>query len=442
MDSAYGSVWASPVAHLATILKQKGVTEAALCEALEQGYFSQHTCWRNPAMNKKIVDWELLLIDENFKKVWEKVPANFGEICQVPRPSLVPGNGRILTPDLLRNLYYALEIEQQFSFGKEDFPILEIGSGSGGLARVLKDVLPGVPYWLLDIRESLTFAKIYLETTFPEKTFLWIEKEEDLFRAKGKDFVFVPLENAKIIAKETYSLAVNIFSFSEMPNPFIANYFSMIQKEADVKNIFLLNAFLHPVTPETRSRINQGDWLLHLNECWKIMEFQIQPKIHRNPYVKNFTSCILIAATKIKNEKEQLSLPQQNQEAFLNVLCQDWVAILTSSGHNKSRPEMGLEPVLGTPHLVENLKDLPRLLEITEYIGRFELGESKDSTLKDLWNYWRMEKSQSVAEVLLCFLAMINKSILGTRCSKEELQILSRYPGSKLNDHYASYLNK
>jgi len=435
----YGPVWSNPIRDLQKIYDEKGSSDEALGDALRKGFFSQYTCWLNPEFNRKAVHWQLALLQKEFGDFWKKLPKTFQEYCRVPEQTCVDQEGRCLTPELLRNLYHGLEIEREMGKAEKIDAILEIGSGSGGLARICKDLFPQTQLWLLDLKESLTYAKLYIRKTFPNCQYLWLEKENGQNIPSNIDFVFVPSENLELIKGKKFSLAINIFSFGEMPNPSIQKYFSLLQEHCNLEKIYLVNGFLHPVTPETKDRANLGDWLFQLDSSWGILDFQVQPEIYRNPYVKNFPSCLQIIAKKNYSSHERETYLQEATGRLQDVLLQDWIGCLAAKIDNKSRPEnesmIGGESFCSQNHILH----LEQLLEVTGYIGRFELKKHKDPLLFPLWDCLRVTQSQLAAELLLCGLAMINKTCFASHCSKEELQILQRFPQLKTKEYYRRF---
>ena len=112
---------------------------------------------------------------------------------------------------------------------------LEIGSGYGGLARMMKLALPNVTYFLVDIPESLAFAYTYLKLGFPQSRCLIVdhieEHSEDHWRKY--DFVFCPIQLFGAIAFPKVDIGINFWSLGEM-------------NQGCVDYIF--------------SRLNSGDW--------------------------------------------------------------------------------------------------------------------------------------------------------------------------------------
>ena len=437
----YGHVWSAPARTLRSIIETRGFTEEALSEAFSLGFFSQYTCFRNRQFIEKVVSWQIALLERSFGNFFDRFSSDFEEKVKVPLPTLVAQCQKRLTPDLLRNVWYALNI-QAWTRGKSDFsghPILEIGSGSGSLARVLKDLYPQAKLWLIDLPESLDFAAIYLQKTFPKARFLRVQSPIDLEQdIQLYDFVLLPASLKETLYGRSFELVVNIWSFGEMPNAFVEEWFRLIQDECWVRFFFTLNAFMPPVTPSSTDRINQGDWLTRMDSRWDILSYGINPEIHRNPWIKNFYTGLFLFAERV-GEKSTLEQQILQSEKELNeLLMEDWVQLVFEEKNSKSRPETE-ETFFEELHRQRRPFLLKQLLSTTEYIGMFHLEDGRQGSLFKLWNQYRLTRATLSGELLVCFLAMVFKSQLETRCTKEELQILRRIPDSLLLKEYQAF---
>ena len=437
----YGHVWTEPARTLNSIIESRGFTEEALCEALSLGYFSQYTCYRNPQFNEKVVQWQIAVLERSFGNFFDQFPAHFEEMVQVPAPTLGCWKGKRLTADLLRNVWYALKI-QAWTRGKSDFtshPILEIGSGSGSLARVLKDLFPQAKIWLVDLPESLNFAAIYLKKTFPKSRFLRVYSPVDLDEdIQSYDFVLLPASLKKVLYGRSFELAVNVWSFGEMPNSFVEDWFRLIQDECQVRFFFTLNAFMPPVTPGSIERINQGDWFAQMDSQWDILGYDVNPEIHRNPWIKNFYTGLCLFAERVKEKAALQQQILQSQGELSVLLMEDWVQLVFEKKNSLARPETEVT-FIQDPQRGRQPIYLAQLLSTTEYIGRFNMEAGRQGSLFKLWNHYRLTRDTLSGELLVCFLAMVFKSQLEIRCTKEELQILRRLPDSSLREAYQAF---
>jgi len=276
----YGDVWSDPALKLAEIYQSSKSPGAALSAALSLGYFSQYTCYTNKKLVASITDWIIKLICQQFGDFIKLFPSDFEEKASVPSATLVTWNGRSVSPDLLRNVWYALQIRSMVGdrLGTSKTRVLEIGSGSGSFARVYKALHPEAQIWLTDVPESLRFAEIYLRESFPNSQMLFAKDAGEL---KGDlaefDFVFIPFHLKEMLIGRPFDISLNIWSFGEMPNHFIQDWFDLLQSGCHVRYFFTMNAFLAPVTVDSVERAKQGDWMLRFDERWNVLHFLSEP---------------------------------------------------------------------------------------------------------------------------------------------------------------------
>lgn len=141
----------------------------------------------------------------------------------------------------LRNACYAYEIVTKFNRARDDsFTILEIGSGFGMLAYILKHYYKNAKLFLVDLPETLAICAWYLENTLPDCSFLyWLADSGTSLIAA--DVVFVNAE-AFTAGVGGHDLVINCDSMSEMTTDVACNYLRII--EADIRDesmFFFLN---------------------------------------------------------------------------------------------------------------------------------------------------------------------------------------------------------
>ena len=251
MKDNYGDNWGPATNELGFLLKNYGNSANAFLEALKLGYFSSYTGWQIETYIEEILNWQLQCLEKKFGAFFKFFPPGFSEIDIVPPKTIKNFHNHKITPDFLRNIFFSLEIASKLKMLTKKAPILEIGSGYGGLARCLKTIFPDQKIWLVDTKEALCFANFYLKKTLPNSSIYFCDDEKKEIKLDDFDFVLIPAEKRKILKSKNFSLAINIFSLGEMPNSFINEYFSLLQDESETENLFLLNSILHPVTPET-----------------------------------------------------------------------------------------------------------------------------------------------------------------------------------------------
>lgn len=150
-------------------------------------------------------------------------------------------NGERRSGIFLRNACYTYEIVTKFNRARDDsLTILEIGSGFGMLAYILKHYYKNAKLFLVDLPETLAICAWYLENTHPDCSFLYWPADLDASLAAA-DVVFVNAE-AFMEGMAGYDLVINCDSMSEMTTDVACNYLRII--EADIRDegmFFFLN---------------------------------------------------------------------------------------------------------------------------------------------------------------------------------------------------------
>ena len=135
----YGSVWQQAADNVLKILESNLPKGKQLQMVMGLGYFSQFTSNASIEFNKLLFEW----LRKYLLKIYEfdiNLPNNLVELDIVPTQTLVKYSNRNFSPDLLRNIGYALQLRKIISrYDGDKLNILEIGSGYGALGRVLKN---------------------------------------------------------------------------------------------------------------------------------------------------------------------------------------------------------------------------------------------------------------------------------------------------------------
>jgi hypothetical protein len=123
--------------------------------------------------------------------------------------------------------------------------VFELGSGYGGLARVLKLLYPEAQIVLCDLPETLYLCWVYLRRHFPNARFATVVEAEAATTADA-DFLFTPAQAAKAISGSAFDVAINAASLSEMTQDACDYYIDLIQNHIDLKYFFHINRFGSP----------------------------------------------------------------------------------------------------------------------------------------------------------------------------------------------------
>lgn len=439
----YGPVWSAPTKNMNSILQSESDINLRFAQILENGYFSQFTSYASPEFNQKLIDWLISMLSSECKIDIDSLPKEFSELDICPKQTLLEAGDRLLSPDFLRNLFYAHEIGKALiPKDSKNIKILEIGPGYGCLSRILKLIYPEAQIYLIDITESLASAEIYLKKSFPNAKIFNVDCAESS-SFEDSDFVLIPTEFATdflSINKVDFEMAINIWSFGEMLNSYVKEWLNLIQNVCKCQWFYTINSFMAPVTPDSIQRTELGDWLFNLDSYWSIENFCIDPIVHRCHLVTNFPKGVSILAKRI-NTDQQVQILQSNASSRLeSVIAEDWIwcTVSDQSTNNPERPETTYRDIV--KKLDIELISAKRLIQLTDYVGHFNIVSSMHGTFFKLWDNWRLNNCRTSASLLIAYLAMIGKTDLRFRCSKEEIFLLNRIPKVPLHNEYLLFL--
>lgn len=433
----YGSVWQQATSDIARELESGLPAGDAFRRVLGLGYFSQFTSYPSAEFNEAVVVWLEGHLAARHRFALADLPAGLDELDIAPAATIVRREGRKLSPDLLRYVAYARQIDEMWPSGRRPAGILEIGSGYGGLARTLKAFHPETRYWLTDLPESLRCAEIYLRAAYPEAR---IASLGAAFAGEVPDaeFYLVPVqEAARVLSGRKFDLAINVWSFGEMPNDYVNLWLKLLQDGCRVEWLYTINSFMAPVTPVSTDRTRIGDWLFGLDDRWAIERFEIDPAVHRCPLIRNFPKGIGLAARRIPDDAEIARLRVAASRDLEAVHLEDWARIAANkqSHADPARPERMID---GTEPDWHSLS-CRRLFALTDYIGHFNIEAGKDGAFFRLWNDYRMNRNEDAGALLAAYLGMAGKTDLERKCTKEELFVLRRLAERPLHQEYAAF---
>ena len=112
--------------------------------------------------------------------------------------------------------------------------VVEIGSGYGGLAELVKKTFPEIKYILLDLPEANAIQTYYLAKCFPRAKIRFFEHfmnfENIDFRKIDFDFAILPGSLIKNCTNNSVDMFINTRSMMEMPPDILSFYFSHIHR--------------------------------------------------------------------------------------------------------------------------------------------------------------------------------------------------------------------
>jgi hypothetical protein len=167
-------------------------------------------------------------------------------------------------------LYHlSIAAQLQATVGKYD-SAFELGSGYGGLARVLKLLNPSARIVLCDLPETLYFCYVFLRRHFPHCRFDVFHRREQLSgAAQSADFAFVPAQLAEELAGSTFDVVINTASLSEMTQAACDWYLRLIENGMRVGYLYHLNRFAGPEALGNVCSTSFG-----LDRHWEVLNWQ------------------------------------------------------------------------------------------------------------------------------------------------------------------------
>ncbi len=421
LDHDYGAIWSGAARRLDEMARDAETTEQTFADALREGFFSQYTAYDDPQFVDGLIDWQCAMLAQT--KPLAEEPAPFAESLALPAFLRCEREGRSVSADFLRNLAYLRYLREAGGLANAPRRILEIGSGYGAFARLLKLACPEACICLTDIPASLRFADHFLRRSFPEARIITL-REGDVFDpsllADGVcDFLLMPTDVAAQIVDQDFDLAVNMWSFGEMTDAYIDSWFDLIQVRNRFLALFTVNAFLHPVQPGLPHLLGVGNWLPRIDGGWRLLALNADLPVMRCPLIMDYPTGLMVYA-------ERLSAAQRDAErqaaaqAFARVLLADWARLVVDGQ---------------TPNSITG----ETIARKTDYIGIYGLSRLSDGTFAALWNQVRCADDRLAIALLTVYCRLLNRSDPKARASREELAYARRLPESVLAAEYAPY---
>lgn len=423
-----GPIWAPAVRRLDDMIGLGGDDAARFDAALREGFFSQYTRYADPDFVASVVDWQLSELERQGVAIASQ-PASIEESPIIPDRLCLQRSGRRVSADFLRNLAYVHELLAGRTL-RAPLRALEIGGGYGAFARLLKLFCPSMTVFMVDLQPMLRCAEYFLRRSFPDAKILAVEVGAELPDAvlagdkPGHDFVLVPVESAHAIVGAYFSLAVNIWSFGEMPDAYIGQWFDLIQNRNSVDVLFTINAFLHPVERGQAHLLTVGNWLPRLDPRWHVERLEADVAIHRCPYILDFPSGLLVLAKRL-DPKEQARERETIAAAFERVLKADWIAEAFGDAMDRTPEKLAIE----------------RPMDRSRYIAIHSLARIEDGTFLALWNTCRTTGSPLAAALLVVYCRLLCR--LGAdfeKATREELFYIRQVRHLPLAENYRSFL--
>lgn len=285
-------------------------------------------------IKERAVDW--LLAEQRSRNIDILL---FPQYVQESSHSFADNNvlrgGRILTPDFLRTLNIAIEIQRNLQKSDTKMRIVELGGGLGHLARTLRLMGISSSHLIIDLPETIVFSYSFLKRNFPDARFLLVSGSEQIpeIEAGGYDFAFVPVHCADILTNGIFDLFINTASMGEMRNEVIRHWMDIIQTRLRVQYLITLNRYLNTINPTIHGwRWTENECSVHYDKLWRIIKWELEPSFTRCPYVDTLIARYVIIIAERLAEKSAEECVSESGVLVEEAKHQDWWRLSHESG--------------------------------------------------------------------------------------------------------------
>lgn len=255
-------------------------------------------------------------------------------------------DGRRYRPDFFRHLGTLLRLQKALG-DQSPRTILELGAGTGNLARLFLGAWPKVRYVIIDLPDMLVYSFMYLRLNFPDFSYHFVTGERPLGREEAAQFqfIFCPVSYQDAVLDLPFDLFVNTASLGETRAETVRHWFDVVQKRVQPRWLLSVNRYLNTVVPYLHDwRLEENTTAMCIDADWRILDWELEPSFMACPYVNKYSRHLLVigereAADPIERKRiskrlaEEAALGSWNQPPLEmthqdNVLASD----LTQSG--------------------------------------------------------------------------------------------------------------
>lgn len=244
-------------------------------------------------------------------------PAYLTETDLAPDELIVEIEGRKFLPDIFRHFGHMERIANIENFlNKGSKRILELGSGTGYLPRLLKEKYKNIKYVVIDIPEMICFSYMRICSEFPDKKILLIDNNSNIFKddLESYDFIFCPTIFKEQVFNLDYDLFINTASFGEMKSKDVNEWFNDIEKKIKPKYLFTVNRYLNTLIPGQHDwRYEENGSCIFFGKEWDIIDWELEPDFTRCPWNNRFARYLLILAKFKKNINKSQNIKNSNK---------------------------------------------------------------------------------------------------------------------------------
>ena len=284
---------------------------------------------------------------------------------------------RKFTPDYLRCYMIADRIRTLCFPAKTRLErVLEIGGGTGHLARVLMTKFNIGQYVIFDIPETLIFSFSFLTLNFPEKKIVLFNGKNSLHEVQSADILLVPAPFAEQVPGEEYDLFVNTASMGEMRAESVRYWMYLVQNKLNIKFLFTLNRLLNTIAlPYHVWRYTENECSVNYDNKWDILNWQLEPEYTTCPYVDTQIARYVEIVAK-RRESAVTFRPNDVTEKIRQISNQDWyrfsekdnTMILLDSGTNHDFSQNGTLYSLWNDNRITQFREKDLLEAMIKYL--------------------------------------------------------------------------
>jgi len=178
---------------------------------------------------------DLVLDYHRFAKVINKELLASVTESYVGGSSSVYYRGQALSEKLLFHTMIVNDVLDHITFGKERNIVVDIGSGYGGLDRLLSYYVPNACFILIDLPETLLLTSYFIEANFPNKKIAFLSDIKNRLDEFDQlvleyDFIIVPPYVVEKIPNESVDLVLNSASLGFMDKDYVHYYLGYIAR--------------------------------------------------------------------------------------------------------------------------------------------------------------------------------------------------------------------
>jgi hypothetical protein len=401
--SPYGRYWQGPTeTHRELLRASAHRTPTETFRALvATGFVLQHGLATRREHVERLIAWQV-----DYLREWgvqlETIDPAICELDLLPESLLFDVGGRLVSTDFLRFYEYFARLQRTVALPERPL-VIEIGPGYGGFARIIRLHHPDAALLLIDIEETLKGAAIYLRYAFPQAAVRFVTPADATPPGPG-EIELCRVEDTSRLTGLTADLAINTWSFGEMPNRYIDSWFSLLTAANTTRALFLLNHFMMPVCLQSttaRAQLQSAQWLSKIDDRWDIVDFELHPGCHRSPYWRHCHQGACVVARLFESEAAKRDAITAARASARDVYLEDWAQCSVHARIADERVPQRAALLSGP----ETKMDEATVFDMTQ--AEDVLGIIKDDIRLDaasaffrLWNDYRLSGSRASLRLL------------------------------------------